>query len=215
MILSRYGVKLIKLEQEHIELLRTWRNADKISRFMEFREHITPEMQQRWFDGLSPERDFYFMIEYRGSLVGMIHTSDIDWNKGNGDAGLFIYEDRYISTYTPVLASLCMVDMFFGVLKLERLYAKVMMNNPVAESYNRKLGFKPLTAIKESDFHMYELKRDDYFTATENLRNKAIAIEGNHFTLQLSNKYRLILEQVNAFKPVADFELAINHTDKN
>lgn len=43
MIVSRYGVKLIKLQQEHVELLRTWRNAEKISRFMEFRDHITPK----------------------------------------------------------------------------------------------------------------------------------------------------------------------------
>lgn len=213
MILSRYGVRLIKLEREHIELLRNWRNAEKISRFMEYREHISPEMQQRWFEGLSNERDFYFMIEYRGSLVGMIHTSGIDWEKGTGDAGLFIYEDKYLSTYTPVLASLCMVDLFFGILKLKKLYAKVMANNPVAESYNRNLGFKPLPCTPGNTFQMFELLRDDYFAATETLRNKAIAVEGNHFTLHISEKYKALLQGLDAFRLKPDFELNIIYTN--
>lgn len=209
MIISRYGVKLIKLQQGHIELLRTWRNAEKISRFMEFRQHITPEMQQRWFDNLRQESDFYFMIEYRGNLVGMIHASGIDWQQGRGDAGLFIYEDRYLSTYTPVLASLCMVDLFFGVLSLERLYAKVMRNNPVAEAYNSNLGFKPLPVQDGQEFQMFELTRERYFVATDNLRKKAIAVEGNHFTLKLSAEGKQQLNQLGAFKPVPDFEIAL------
>jgi RimJ/RimL family protein N-acetyltransferase len=204
-------VKLIKLQQEHIELLRTWRNAEKIARFMEFREHITPEMQQRWFEGLNQEIDFYFMIEYRGSLVGMIHASNIDWKQGRGDAGLFIYEDRYLSTYTPVLASLCMVDLFFGVFTLERLYAKVMRNNPVAEAYNSNLGFKPKTMQEEHDFQMFELTRENYYTATDNLRKKAIAVEGNHFTLQLSELSKQILNQLGALRPIPDFEINLEH----
>ncbi len=211
MIVSRYGVKLIKLQQEHIELLRTWRNAEKISRFMEFRDHITPKMQQRWFEGLSNEADFYFMIEYRGSLVGMIHASGIDWKQGRGDAGLFIYEDRYLSTYTPVLASLCMVDLFFGVFTLERLYAKVMRNNPVAEAYNSNLGFKPIPTQEEHDFQMFELTRENYFAATESLRKKAIAVEGNHFTLQLSNGGKQLLNKLGALRPVAEFEITLEH----
>jgi len=211
MIVSRYGVKLIKLEQQHIELLRTWRNAEKIARFMEFRDHITPDMQQRWFDGLNPESDFYFMIEYRGHLVGMIHASGIDWKQGRGDAGLFIYEDRYLSTYTPVLASLCMVDLFFGIFTLERLYAKVMRNNPVAEAYNSNLGFKPMLLQEEHDFKMFELTRENYFAATENLRKKAIAVEGNHFTLKMSDNSRQLLYRLGALKPVADFEITLEH----
>lgn len=213
MILSRFGVRLIKLGQEHIELLRNWRNAEKISRFMEYREHISPEMQQRWFSRLSDERDFYFMIEYRGKLVGMIHTSGIDWKEGKGDAGLFIYDDKYLSTYTPVLASLCMVDLFFGVFKLERLYAKVMANNPVAEEYNRRLGFMPMPKTADSPFQIFELKRNNYFDATENLRNKAIAVEGNHFTLQLSKQHNMQLQLIDAFRPKADFEITIDLTN--
>lgn len=209
MIVSRYGIRLIKLEQEHIELLRNWRNAEKISRYMEYREYITPEMQQLWFASLSDERDFYFMIEYRGNLVGMIHASGIDWEQGTGDAGLFIYEDRYLSTYTPVLASLCMVDLFFGVFSLEKLYAKVMGNNPVAERYNRSLGFKPMKLIDGSAFRMFELKKDDYFAATDKLRNKAIAIEGNDFSIELSYSQMALLDRLDAFGAAAKFELFV------
>lgn len=211
MIVSKYGVRLVKLQQEHIELLRTWRNADKISRFMEYREHITPAMQQKWFDGLSPERDFYFMIEYRGNLVGMIHTSGINWQEGRGDAGLFIYEDKYLSTYTPVLASLCMVDLFFGIFTLERLYAKVMRNNPVAAAYNARLGFKVLPNQEEQEYQILELTNADYFKATEQLRAKAIAVEGNHFTLKLSPASQTLLNSFGALRVNPKFDVNIVH----
>ncbi len=205
MIVSRYGVRLVRLRLEHIELLRTWRNAEKISRFMEYREHITPEMQQKWFEGLKPDSDFYFMIEYRGNLVGMIHASGIDWQDGRGDAGLFIFEDRYLSTYTPVLASLCMVDLFFGVLRLERLYAKVMRNNPVAAAYNARLGFKLLPGQEEQEYQMFELSKADYYKATEVLRNKAIAVEGNGFTLQISPDTEHLFKELAVFNKKPDF----------
>jgi hypothetical protein len=141
----------------------------------------------------------------------MIHASGIDWKQGRGDAGLFIYEDRYLSTYTPVLASLCMVDLFFGVFTLERLYAKVMRNNPVAEAYNSNLGFKPIPTKVEHDFQMFELTRENYFAATESLRKKAIAVEGNHFTLQLSNGGKQLLNKLGALRPVAEFEITLEH----
>lgn len=209
MIVSRYGVRLIKLREEHIELLRTWRNAEKIARFMEYREHITPEMQQRWYESLKPESDFYFMIEYHGNLVGMIHASGIDWKEGRGEAGLFIYEDRYLSTYTPVLASLCMVDLFFGVLTLERLHAKVMRNNPIAAAYNARLGFKLLPGQEEQEYQMFELTKANYYHATESLRNKAIAVEGNGFSLEITQYTERLLNELGVMRKEPDFDLTL------
>jgi hypothetical protein len=57
----------------------------------------------------------------------------------------------------------------------------------------------------DGDFQMFELTRQDYLKTTENLRNKAIAVEGNHFTLQLEAETRLLLEQVKAWRPAPDF----------
>ena len=189
MIIDRYGIRLLKLRHENIDLLRQWRNAEKISRFMEYREHISPAMQQRWFDGLDPVCDMYFMIEYHGQLVGMIHTSNIDIEQGTGDAGLFIYNDELQSTHLPVLASLSMVDVVFGLLGLRKLYAKVMAGNTVAERYNRNLGFEQIAEQTTPGFQTYVLDRDKYWEATDLLHVTAQKIGGPHFKVDMSNAY--------------------------
>ena len=49
MFFEKYGVKLERLTADKIELVRNWRNDPKISQYMEFRDHITAEMQKKWF----------------------------------------------------------------------------------------------------------------------------------------------------------------------
>ncbi|MGL4599392.1 MAG: hypothetical protein ACRCYO_17850, partial [Bacteroidia bacterium] len=62
MILYGYCIELVRLQQEHLELLRTHRNAENVNRFMEFREHITITMQQEWFERINNRNNNYFLI---------------------------------------------------------------------------------------------------------------------------------------------------------
>lgn len=207
MIVERYGIKLIRLKQEHIELLRLWRNAEKINRYMEYRQQITTEMQQRWFDSLDPLTDFYFMIEYHGDLVGMIHTGKVNWDTLTGDAGLFVYKDELLSTHLPVLASLTMVDLFFGLFRLETITAKVMSGNEVAVRYNRNLGFELMPGEPPADFQHYHLKKERYYSVTENLHNTARRIGGEHVAVKFSRDFYDLLESNNCLltDPHPDF----------
>jgi len=65
MELSKYGVKLHRLREEDIELVRTWRNSPLIRQYMEFRDEITPEMQKEWFLSINNNENYYFIIEYQ------------------------------------------------------------------------------------------------------------------------------------------------------
>lgn len=215
MIIEKFGIRLLRLQEEHIELLRTWRNAEKIRRFMEFRDQITPEMQLRWFQSLDPVKDMYFMIEYQGQLVGMIHTSNINLETGTGDAGLFIYNDELQSTHLPVLASLSMVDVMFGVFRLKRLYAKVMEGNAVAERYNRNLGFDKMATPAASGFQLYELRNSKYWETTELLHLTAEKIGGERFMISFNKAYHDQLTAVEMFRDSASdtFKDAISVID--
>jgi len=50
MKLHNYGLTLSRLTRNEIEFVRQKRNSEEVRRYMEFREEITPEMQQQWFD---------------------------------------------------------------------------------------------------------------------------------------------------------------------
>lgn len=176
MQITGYGVTLVSLKQEQIEMVRQWRNADAIAKHMEYREHITAQMQQNWFDGLRPLNDWYFVIYYLNEPIGLIHASQIDWDTKTGDAGLFIADERYLGTHVSVLASLSMVDAVFHISDLQQLRAKVMLNNSVAAHYNQKLGFQLQPNQQGQPFQQYLLTKENYTTASEPLRKIARSI---------------------------------------
>lgn len=96
LVLEGYGVKLKRLTHDKIELLRQWRNDPKIQQYMIYRETITPEMQEKWFQKINNDHNFYFIIEYEGKEIGCVNIKDVDYEKKCGEPGIFIYDDRYI-----------------------------------------------------------------------------------------------------------------------
>ena len=113
MKITRYGVTLERLQQEQTELVREWRNDQKIARFMFYKGEITKDMQQEWFNSIDNEQNFFFLIHLKNAPVGLINISSIDWENKTAYTGLFIYDDKFLATDTPVMASLAMLDVFF------------------------------------------------------------------------------------------------------
>lgn len=186
MRICKYGISLVRLTHSRIEMVREWRNAPRIRNFMEYRETITPEMQEEWFARLNPESDFYFIIEYHQKPVGLIHTSGIDWTAQSGHSGLFIHRQELLGTHVPVLASLSMVDFFFHCCSLHTLHAKVMEENPVAIRYNAELGFKPSEPASGKRFRNYSLTKSDYISSTARLHilTKALHEEAHYVEIE-------------------------------
>jgi len=198
MHIKRFGIRLIRLEEEHIETVRKWRNAPQIRDFMEYREYISAEMQLQWFRSLVKLTDFYFVIEHHGKLVGLIHTSGINWKKKTGNAGLFIWDKELLGSHVPVLASLCMVDFFFSYCTLEKLFAKVMEANPVAIKYDANLGFKPAEPPNGKRFRHYSLTKADYFLATERLHEMAESVGDGVHEVAIESDLLEALKDANA-----------------
>lgn len=140
--LEGYGVRLRRITEGDIEKLRCWRNDPKIQQYMEYRDYITPEMQQAWFKRVNNENNYYFIIEYQSEDVGMINVRDIDYEEGIGEPGIFIYDDKYIDTDVPTRASFCLGDFIWDTLKLKKEVIHVLCTNKRAIRYNLSLGFR-------------------------------------------------------------------------
>lgn len=160
------NVSLRRLTIDDIEMVRLWRNDEKISKHMFFQDEITPAMQMVWFNGLQEATDFYFIIEHNNSPIGLAHLNHVEAEKGTGNVGLFIHNEAYWGTPTPIMASITLLDFAFENLKLMEVTAKVRIENKKAIDYNKKLGFK--TASKTS----YSLSSIDYETKTLRLKKQ-------------------------------------------
>ncbi|MBP6731439.1 MAG: GNAT family N-acetyltransferase [Chitinophagales bacterium] len=186
MKISRYGLTLQRLQQQQIELIRAWRNDGKIAQVMFYKGEITAQMQQEWFDSIDNEQNFFFLIYLQNEPVGLINISSIDWENKTAYTGLYIYNDRFLSTDTPVMASLAMLDVFFLLFNLQSVYAKVKGNNKAAHNYNTALGFSRTKKIEYGLGYEYMLQKDNYLLKTKHLRNAAIRLKGNTTLIELS-----------------------------
>lgn len=172
MKITKYGVTLKRLTEDKIELVRNWRNDPKIARFMEYRDHITPEMQTQWFKKINNDNNYYFIIEFEEKEIGLINIRDIDYKKKEGEGGIFIYNDDYLNSTVGFQASLCLYDFAFDELGLDRIIAHIMKDNKRAVQYNKIQGLKLQPGQEDVMNQLYILKKTDYYA----VRNKLIKL---------------------------------------
>jgi UDP-4-amino-4,6-dideoxy-N-acetyl-beta-L-altrosamine N-acetyltransferase len=185
MKITRYGVVLHRLEKEQIDLIRSWRNDKKIMKYMFYKGDITPEMQQEWFAAIDNDQNYFFLILYKGAPVGLINISSIDWESKTAYTGLFIYDDTFLASDVPAMASLAMLDVFFLLFDIQSVYAKVKGNNKTAHNYNSSLGFSRTKKIEYGLGYEYMLQKEIYLLETKQLRNAALRLKGNDTIIEL------------------------------
>lgn len=140
MNLCNYGVELIPLAENNIELVRQWRNNPKISQFMEFREYITSKMQQQWFETLDKESNFYYIIYSSHKSVGVINIKNYNAHTKSGEGGIFIADDMFLNTDLAYRAHLVLFDYFFENTALESIKSHILEENKRAIRFCEFLG---------------------------------------------------------------------------
>lgn len=179
LVLSNYGITLKRLTHDKIEMLRGWRNDPKIQQTMFYREYITPEMQERWFQNLDKTRNYYFIIEFNGNEIGLINVKNIDFVQKNGESGVFIYDDRYLNTDMAYRAHLVMFDYMYEVLKLDYTYSHILEGNTRAIRFMHFLGGD---VVENNAGALYcELYAEQYLTNNNRLH---FLKRWNHFNKQ-------------------------------
>ncbi len=175
LVIEQYGVKLIRLQKENIELVRYWRNQSDIANYMEYRNYITPSSQIKWFDSINNKHNYYFIIEFENKKIGLINSKDFDSEKGFGEGGIFIWDKNYINSYAAVYSTLCLLNFVFFTLHLCSLSsARILKNNQRAINYNQLIGYRLMPNQENIDNQLYQLTIDNYIKHGSKL-NKAAA----------------------------------------
>lgn len=175
MYLQKFGITLRRLGTADLELVREMRNSDGISRFMLYKQHITCEMQQKWFKSIDNTNNFYFIIEYLGEKIGLVNDKDIDWENKTSEGGLFIWDERYRNSIIPLFVSVCIIEMAFYVLNWEKSVIKVLKSNKQAVDYNLKLGFIIQNDFDDQTVQMV-LTRENYELKAKKLTEAAMTL---------------------------------------
>jgi RimJ/RimL family protein N-acetyltransferase len=142
LILSQYDVRLIRVQAEHLALILKWRNNDWVRKNMFVQDILQEKDQLAWFNSINNASNYYFIIEYLGEKVGVIHAKNFIEEDGMGEGGIFIGEYDYLETWASVMASICLLNFIFAKTNINRSMVRVQAHNRRAISYNLKLGYK-------------------------------------------------------------------------
>ena len=176
MIVEQYGLKYTRVTEQDLELIRYWRNKDFIRDTMQFKEYITAEMQQKWFERINNKYNYYFIIEANNQKIGLINYKDPAPNTKTAEGGIFIWEQDYWGTPIPVFASLTLLECMYEVLNLgDNSMVTVAKNNKRALTFNKMLGYEIYEEYKNELFYKLILTKGRYFSKTSKLK-KAAAI---------------------------------------
>lgn len=180
MIIEQYGIKLKRITQKDIELIRYWRNHPDIRKNMAYKKHITKKMQIEWFKSVNNKNNYYFLIEFKGKEIGVINSKNVNMNDMYGEGGIFIWEKNPDFEFVTVLASLCFLNAVFFVLKIfNKSFVQVLPSNPKAIQFNKQLGYILVPGQEKVKNPYYVLTREDYINKTEKLRNTAAKISND------------------------------------
>lgn len=162
MIIKKYGITLKRITEKDIELIRRKRNSAFVKKHMIYRETITRKMQQMWFQRVNNENNVYFLIMHGKKKIGLTNSAGINWKKKSAEGGIFLWDNDYVSTPIPLIASLVSFELFFNVFKLRYCYIKVLKSNANAIKFNEMFGFKRMPDRSERSYYNYCLFSGDY-----------------------------------------------------
>lgn len=170
MIIKKYNVILRRLEESDLELVRLKRNSPAIRTRMFYQEEITPEAQAAWFHKINNAMHYYFVIEAKGERVGLLNGNIRSFEEGSIEAGIFIWDEKFLASRTAVASALCVLDFHFELMKMKDVYIEVRKDNWKAIAFNEYLGFKKTITQEKEERVWLHLKKENYFKKTEKLR---------------------------------------------
>lgn len=192
MIIQKYGVQLRRMTIQDQELLRTWRNAAHVSRFMAFREHITTQMQIDWFQSVNNFNNYYYIIEYQGKAIGLINDKNIDYVNHTSEGGLFLHDTSFYNTLVPVWASLALLENSFITFRGEKSFAHILKDNTKAQSFNKMLGYELCPDQENQENQLYLLTRERFIRNSRKLVKAATTLaEEKSFRMSFNAADRL------------------------
>ena len=86
---------------------------------------------------------------------------------------LFFWDQDYISTFLPILASLVLLDVGFNYLDWRISFIHVMRDNFTAIGYAQQIGYELCDGQDDEENQLYQLTQDNFEKKAKNIRRAA------------------------------------------
>ncbi len=177
-------IKFFKLAEEHLEMVRNWRNSPEVSKYMYTDQYITEEDQVNWFNRvkIDPTRA-YWVINVDEKHVGVVNLYDIDVLNKRCYWAYYLADLSVRGKGLGRLFELNILSYVFENLEFNKLCCEVLDFNDLVVKIHQKYGSKiegnfRQHIYKEGKFHditcmgilreeWYEMKKEFDFQKIE------------------------------------------------
>jgi len=136
-------ISLTPLQQEDIELVRTWRNSPEVAQYMYTSDLITVEQQAAWFARVATDpTSVYWLIEYNGQKIGLASLTDINRNLSSCYWAFYLGDTSIRGAGLGAKIEFNVLEFVFTKLQLNKLRCEVMTFNDKVIIMHEKFGFR-------------------------------------------------------------------------
>jgi len=150
-------VYLKELSRKDILLINEWRNDPEIIDFLggPFR-YINIEIEEAWFETYLKNRDKQvrcsIFLDSDEKMIGLVSLLDIDHISKSAEFHIMIGDKRNYDKGYGTEATKLMLSHAFNNLNLNRIYLKVLEDNPRAIKIYDKCGFKKEGVLRSAAY---------------------------------------------------------------
>jgi len=143
-------VDLIKITDEHLEMIKSWRMLPEVTKYMYTDPIITIEEQINWFEKVKLDKSvIYWVIYVDHESVGLINLYDIDFINSRCAWAYYIAEKGIRGKGIGTLLECNIYDYVFYALGLNKLWCEVLLSNAKVIDIHKKFGSKSEGTFKE------------------------------------------------------------------
>ena len=142
------------MKAEHIELVRNWRNSERLKPYMHFKQHITKEMQKAWFEKVNNTNNFYFLLSNEKEKIGLFFLKEIDYQNKIAEPGNFVWHEKHIESMETAIGVISIGYFAFYFLQMEKMQFHVLKKNKRALANHKVLGANIIEDLDENSVRL-------------------------------------------------------------
>lgn len=141
--MNKNDINLIDLQEEDIELVRTWRNSEEVASYMYSEEKISSKQQKKWFNKVKEDNaSKYWIIEYDGKKLGLASLTGINKTLNSCYWAFYLGDTSVRGAGIGAKVEYNVLTYVFEKLNLNKLRCEVFTFNDKVIRMHEKFGFR-------------------------------------------------------------------------
>jgi UDP-4-amino-4,6-dideoxy-N-acetyl-beta-L-altrosamine N-acetyltransferase len=141
-------INFVHLNQQQREVVRTWRNSEKIRKWM-YTDHIISQVEHKIFlrDLEDSNAAFYWLVRMWDNDIGVLYFPHVDFNNKNAYFGIYSNPDSRILGVGKKLDMLAL-KLVFECAGFQSLWLEVIEDNKISYLH-KEMGFVEAGKLRE------------------------------------------------------------------